>query len=77
VLDKHPDGPLTDLRGVSGVPWHCSILSREGVSRIPGPIQRCYLPVEWEGDKLIADALSYKVTLDPESGAIIDCVFTK
>jgi hypothetical protein len=33
--------------------------------------------VEWEGDKLIADALSYKVTLDPESGAIIDCVFTK
>jgi hypothetical protein len=38
VLDDHPDGALTHFWGVSGVPWHCSILSREGASRIPGPI---------------------------------------
>jgi hypothetical protein len=33
--------------------------------------------VEWIGDKLIADAPSYTVTLDPASGAVIDSVFTK
>jgi hypothetical protein len=39
VLDEHLDGPLTHLWGIGGSPWHCSILSREGASRIPGPIQ--------------------------------------
>jgi type I restriction-modification system DNA methylase subunit len=39
MLSHHPNGALTHLQGVSVGPWHCSILSREGVRTIPGPIQ--------------------------------------
>jgi protein-tyrosine-phosphatase len=39
MLSHHPNGALTHLRGVPVGPWHCSILSREGVRIIPGPIQ--------------------------------------
>jgi len=47
VLDEHLDGPLTHLGGVRGFPWHCSILSREGASRIPGPIQLILSLIAW------------------------------
>jgi hypothetical protein len=33
--------------------------------------------VQWVGERLIAEAPSYKVTLDPSSGVIIDSEFTK
>src|ERR1022692_2517021 len=39
MLSHHPDSAFTHLRGVSIGPWHFSILSREGVRTIPGPIQ--------------------------------------
>ena len=44
VLDDHPDGPLTHLRRVPGSPWHCSILSRDGASRIPGAVHPVVAP---------------------------------
>jgi hypothetical protein len=43
----------------------------------PESTWKCYLSVEWVGGELIAEAPSYKVTLDPASGSIIESVFTK
>jgi hypothetical protein len=38
---------------------------------------KCYLSVQWVGESLIAEAPSYRVTLDPASGVILDSEFTK
>ena len=68
MLSHHPDSALTHLRGVSVGPWHFSILSREGVRTIPGPIQR----LNDEVDLLLLDHLSLGLRLKPrESGRII------
>lgn len=66
----HPFANIMRLSGGGEVLWRCALLPQETA-------WQCYLSVEWEGDKLIAYAPSYKVTLDPGSGAIIDSVFTK
>jgi len=39
VLGDHPHRPITNLRGIPVGCGHGSILSREGASRFPGPIQ--------------------------------------
>lgn len=42
LVQDHPDGALTDLRGKGGVSGHGSNLSRSGVSGKSGPIQTSY-----------------------------------
>ncbi|HEX3567261.1 MAG TPA: hypothetical protein VHU17_17980 [Acidimicrobiales bacterium] len=66
----HPFPNILRLTSAREVLWRCALLPQETA-------WKCYLSVGWEGDRLIAEAPSYKVTLDPGSGAIIGSVFTK
>jgi hypothetical protein len=61
VLRLNPDG---------NVKWRCSLLPQETA-------WKCYQSVAWDGDRLIASAPSYEVTLDPLSGSILESTFTK
>ncbi|MGD0638131.1 MAG: hypothetical protein ABSA72_08860 [Nitrososphaerales archaeon] len=66
----HPFPNVMRLSSGGEVLWRCALLPQETA-------WKCYLAVEWQGDKLIAKAPSYRVTLDPMSGAIIDSEFVK
>jgi hypothetical protein len=67
----HPFPNILRTTHTGEVVWRCALLPQETT-------WKCYLSVEWVGDgKLIAHAPSYRVTLDPASGAIIDSVFLK
>ncbi len=66
----HPFPNILRIGRSGDVLWRCAILPQETA-------WKCYLSVEWEGEKLVAAAPSYRVILDPASGAIIDCEFTK
>jgi len=65
----HPFHNVLRLGPAGEVRWRCALL--------PESTWKCYLSVEWVGDRMVAETPSYKVTLDPASGAIIDSVFTK
>lgn len=66
----HPFPNIMRLGHGGEVQWRCALLPQETA-------WKCYLAVEWQGKQLIARAPSYRVTLDPMTGAIIDSEFTK
>jgi hypothetical protein len=66
----HPFPNIMRMSPAGEVLWRSALLPQETA-------WKCYLSVEWVDDKLVARAPSYKVTLDPESGAIVESVFTK
>jgi hypothetical protein len=70
VEDWHPFPNIMRMSPTGEVLWRSALLPQETA-------WKCYLLVERLDDKLIAQAPSYKVTLDPESGAIVESVFTK
>ena len=39
MIDIHPNRTMANLGRVPGCPWHCSILSKERVSKNPGAVQ--------------------------------------
>lgn len=66
----HPFPNILRIGRSGDVLWRCALLPQETA-------WKCYLSVDWEGEKLVAAAPSYRVILDPASGAIIDSEFTK
>jgi len=70
VESWHPFANIMRIGRSGEVLWRCALLPQETA-------WKCYLGVEWQGDELIAQAPSYRVTLDPTSGTIIGSVFTK
>ena len=75
LLRRDPSGyePLQNLVRVAGdgsVRWRAELPPDEGAD--------AFVAVEWEGDRLVANTWScYRVQLDPNTGRILDQVFTK
>jgi len=69
VESWHPFPNILRLSPSGQVVWRSDLL--------PDDTWKCYLSVAWEGESLIARAASYRVALDPSSGAVIGSTFTK
>ena len=66
----HPFPNIMRITPAGELAWQCALLPEETA-------WKCYLSVQWVGEILIAEAPSYRVTLDPASGVILDSEFTK
>jgi hypothetical protein len=69
VLKWHPFFNLLRLSPEGGVVWRADL--------VPGDTWKVFLDVEWQDEVLRASAASYKCTLDPSTGRIIETAFVK